>query len=466
MAGSYYGELPYNPQPNYRGGRPPGPRRVTRRAPRTRADPFLRAIPAMLATFVLGFVAAHAVNVPYWDDWEFTEVIAGTEPFTWGWVWAPHNEHRLVWQKLFAFAWGRLTGWNVAVATLFPALLICGGSLFLVRRELAQHGDLPAGAQRLLVAAISLWLFSLRQHENLTWAFELTWGALFLIVIAFREVWRTFLSEERGGARVAALLVLATFDHAAGLALDLYVIGHALVALLQRRLRTRDTVLALTAGLLLVAYFIPHEGAFKGSALSGFLTKPLRSAAYGLVYAGNSVALLWPLAVLFSLLSLCLLALALRHRLRADGAKAWADLYDERPLLVVGLFMMALVVSGRAGHGIEQASASRYVTLSLLLQWDLWTFSFATLRPHLSPRALMTGLWIALCIFLGGWSMGLAEGTLVVGHRVRALEAFERCASAPSADLRLCPSEHVYPIKETLVRRARILREKGLCFFQ
>lgn len=105
------------------------------------------------------------------------------------------------------------------------------------------------------------------------------------------------------------------------------------------------------------------------------------------MYAGNSVALLWPLAVLFSLLSLCLLALALRHRLRADGAKAWADLYDERPLLVVGFFMMALVVSGRAGHGIEQAGASRYVTMSLLLQWDLWTFSFATLRPHLSPRA-------------------------------------------------------------------------------
>lgn len=72
---------------------------MTRQVPRTKADPFLRAIPALLATFVLGFVAAHAMNVPYWDEWEFTEVIAGTEPFTWGWVWAPHNEHRLVWQK-------------------------------------------------------------------------------------------------------------------------------------------------------------------------------------------------------------------------------------------------------------------------------------------------------------------------------------------------------------------------------
>lgn len=421
-----------------------------------RPDSFLWAFPASLALFVLGFVAVHAVNVPYWDEWEFTEVVAGIEPFTWDWVWTPHNGHPLVWQKLFTYAWARLTAWNVAGAALFPALMICGGSLLLVRRELAKHGDLPAGARRLFVAALSLWLFSLRQHENLTLAFAFTWGALFLIAIAFHQVWRTFRAEGRGGALVAALLVMATFDNAAGLALDFYVIGHALVAVLRRRLRVRDAVLALTAGLLLAAYFISREGAF---APSGFLTDPPRVAAYGLVYAGNSVAFLWPLAMIFSLLSLCLLAAALRRR------GAWADLYDERPLLVIGLFMMAMVAFGRMGDAVEHAAASRYSTISLLLQWDLWTFSFATLRPHLSPRALMAGLWTAFAIFLGGWSMGLAEATLVTGHRVRALEAFERCASAPAADLRLCPSEKVYPNPEILVRRVRILREKRLCFF-
>ncbi|HEX5975205.1 MAG TPA: hypothetical protein VFY57_08610, partial [Rubrobacteraceae bacterium] len=66
-----------------------------------RPDPFLWAFPALLALFALGFAAAHAVNVPYWDEWEFTEVVAGTEPFTWNWVLTPHNEHWLVWQKLF-----------------------------------------------------------------------------------------------------------------------------------------------------------------------------------------------------------------------------------------------------------------------------------------------------------------------------------------------------------------------------
>ncbi len=417
-----------------------------------RTDSFLWAFPASLALFVLGFVAVHFVNVPYWDEWEFTEVVAGIEPFTWEWVWAPHNEHRLVWQKLFTYAWARLTAWNVALATLFPALMICGGSLLLLRRELAEHGDLPAGARRLFVAALSLWLFSLRQHENLTWSFAFTWGALFLIAIAFRQVWRTFRTEGRRGVPVAALLVMAAFNNAAGLALSLYVIGHALVAVLRRRLLARDAVLALIAGVLLTAYL--------GSrAPSGLPTNPLRVAAYGLVYAGNSVALFWPLAMIFSLLSLCLLAAALRRR------GAWADLYDERPLLVIGLFMMAMVAFGRMGNDIEQAAASRYSTISLLLQWDLWTFSFATLRPHLNPRALMAGLWTAFAIFLGGWSMGLAEAVLVTGHRVRALEAFERCASAPAADLMLCPSEKVYPNQEILVRRVRILKEKRLCFF-
>ena len=134
------------------------------------------------------------------------------------------------------------------------------------------------------------------------------------------------------------------------------------------------------------------------------------------------------------------------------------DLYDERPLLFIGLFMMTMVTFGRMGNDIGQAAASRYSTMSLLLQWDLWTLSFATLRP----RALMAGLWAAFAIFLGSWSMGLAEATFVTGHRVRALEAFERCASA---DLMPCPSEKVYPNQEVLARRVQILREKGLCFF-
>ena len=417
----------------------------------SRRDQF---IPLLLAVVVLVFVMLHMVNVPYWDEWEFTEVIAGTQPFTWDWVWAPHNEHRLVWQKLLTYGWGRLTGWNVAAATLFPALLICVGGLLLIRRELAQYDDLPAGARTLLTAAMALWLFSLRQHQNLTWGFAFTWAFLFLIVIAFSHVWRTFLSEGRGGFLVASLLVLATLDNAAGLALDLYVIGHALVVALRRRLRVRDAILALTAGLLLTVYFFPAEGVVQKSLPAD----PLQAAAFGLVYAGSSAALLWPLALLFSLLSLAFFAAALRHRLQAD-------LYDERPLLIIGLLMMAMVVAGRAGPEIQEAAASRYATISLLLQWDLWTFSFATLRSRLSERALRTGLWAAFILFLGCWLMGLAEATIVVGHRVRSLEAFERCASEPSADLLRCPGEEVFPVQEVLARRARILRERGLCFF-
>ena len=417
-----------------------------------RPDLFSWAFPALLGLFALGFAAVHAVNVPYWDEWELTEVVAGAEPFTWEWLRAPHNEHWLVWQKLFGFAWARLTAWNVAAASLFPALMICGGSLFLLRRELARHADLPAGARRLFVAALALWLFSLRQHENLTWSFAFTWGALFLIAIAFDQVWRTFRTDGRGSLLVAALLVLATFNNAAGVALDLYVIGHALVAALRRRLRARDALLALVAALLLAAYL----GAF---APRGSLAAPLRAAAFGLVYAGSSVALLWPLAMLFSLLSLGLLAAALRR------SPAWKDLYDERPLLIIGLLMMAMVAFGRAGNAIGDAAASRYSTISLLLQWDLWTFSFATLRPHLSPRALMAGLWTAVALFLGCWSMGLAEATLVTGDRVRALQAFEQCASSPAMDPRLCPGEKVYPNQEILVRRVQILKEKRLGFF-
>jgi hypothetical protein len=49
-------------------------------------------------------------RLPFTDDWYFVPVITGEAPLTFSWLWAPHNEHRIVTAKLISVVLYRITG--------------------------------------------------------------------------------------------------------------------------------------------------------------------------------------------------------------------------------------------------------------------------------------------------------------------------------------------------------------------
>ena len=68
---------------------------------------FVWGVWAVLFLFALLFVLVYGSNVPHWDDVNVVPWLVGERPVTWEWLWATHNEHRIVVPKLLlmALAW-------------------------------------------------------------------------------------------------------------------------------------------------------------------------------------------------------------------------------------------------------------------------------------------------------------------------------------------------------------------------
>ncbi len=150
--------------------------------------------PVAMAAMVLYHVAQLAPDVPFWDSWTLTELAAGEQPLTPQFLWAQHNEHRIPIQKLFVYAWARLTGWSEYGATFFPAAFIVAGVCWFLRQLRREH-PLPPLGEACLLLAISLLGLTLRQWENLFWSFQFSFGLLFLITIIFAGAVKAFAAN-------------------------------------------------------------------------------------------------------------------------------------------------------------------------------------------------------------------------------------------------------------------------------
>ena len=170
-------------------------------------------------------VARTAVNVPYWDQWQFAPLLldAARGHLDLRELWAQHNEHRLIVPRLLMLALAFLTGWNVRwelVACVLLNLITLG----LLARTLvrAVRPSFPRLGPWLVVVA-SLLTFSPSQWENWTsgWQCQMFLHVLFV-------AWIALLLVDWHGTwpRLCAILGLAA------LALGSFAAGLSVVAML------------------------------------------------------------------------------------------------------------------------------------------------------------------------------------------------------------------------------------------
>src|ERR1700738_3534268 len=75
--------------------------------------------PAMIATLgipvLVALVFRRAVEVPFWDEWEWADLVyaAHRHTLTFGQLWAPHNEHRIFVPTLIMLGLDAAGGWSV-----------------------------------------------------------------------------------------------------------------------------------------------------------------------------------------------------------------------------------------------------------------------------------------------------------------------------------------------------------------
>src|SRR5262249_34675923 len=70
---------------------------------------FVWLIWAVCTLIPVYLTTVYGPRLPYSDDWNLVPLITGHEPLSLAWLWAPHNEHRIVTVKLVSIILYRLT---------------------------------------------------------------------------------------------------------------------------------------------------------------------------------------------------------------------------------------------------------------------------------------------------------------------------------------------------------------------
>ncbi|MDX2231836.1 MAG: hypothetical protein NW220_19540 [Leptolyngbyaceae cyanobacterium bins.349] len=326
----------------------------------------LYLIPAFLLVW---FVSVFAVNIPYWDQWSlvdfFDQVASGTVSFQD--FWAQHNEHRILFPKLIIVALAFLTQWNIGWELCVNVLLGCAiflGIYWISAHQTASHDFIFHAANLTTCVAI----FSLVQWENWLWGFQIAWflinGCLILTILILARNALTWTKL----CLVAMLCAIASFSSAHGLLIWIVVIPLIFVASKNIRHFIKVGLVWITLfGICYRLYFIEYQKPANHPALALSLQDIFQVKDYFLSFLGTGI--LYKSSITTWAGTLLILSFAYFFII-------WLKRYNQlffrqaAPWIVLGLFPILfglLVAVGRSGLGVEQASSSRYTTVSLLL---------------------------------------------------------------------------------------------------
>ena len=375
---------------------------------------------------VLVIVLKRAVEIPYWDEWEWAELIYGahTHALTFAQLWAPHNEHRILVPNLVVLALDAAGGWSV-VREQIISLVFLGLTQLTVWAIIRRTVREPRRGWCFLIATVLL--FGFVQEENLGWGFQMAWFICDLCLVV--AVWALTRPRRTPFDLALALATgtIASLSSSQGLVVWL----SGLVAILLIPRRVGPTAIAwITVGAIVTA--IVRSGSPGGDPAGhvGFAHVGLLGQ-YSLIYLGA------PLAWSFGTEAAKLAGSAFVFWSVALAATLWRarSLLRVRvgPWLAIAAYPVACAIAtgpARAGFGLVQANASRYTSITTLGWIALIAATFAAVprgRIRVSLAAVPAAFVIIASVVqtftgYGAWhqhsaDLSRARADLAVGDR-------------------------------------------------
>ena len=310
-------------------------------------------------------VARRAVDVPFWDEWEWTDLIykmhVGTLAFSD--VWAQHSEHRMLFPNLIMLGLARFGGWHPVREQFFSlALLVASQAMVVaVMQRSARSTFATFGA-----LAATLLLFGTWQWENFNWGFQTAW---FLCDAAAIAVVALLAQPKRRPMHVVLAVVVALVgSYSSSQGLVIWAVGAVALVLTGRR---GYALLGIWLPIAAIAFAVYRHGMFAvDTGHLNIIGHPLLAARYILVYLGSplgrTLGAMW--SGIAGLIAICALAASFTLDFRSPYRKYRFGRNASWYALAVFSLLCALATSiGRAGFGIDQGLASRYTTISGLL---------------------------------------------------------------------------------------------------
>lgn len=332
----------------------------------------LRILPLLIAAIppvLIVMSVFHAgTTVPMEDHWDMIPLLERDAAGTLGLrdLWAQQNEHRYVVPWLFMLGLARATRWNIQAELFLNIAFSLLGVAALVTLVLRACRGPACVAWSWLVLAISLVTFSQVKWENWLWGMSAPAfaSALAACLTVAALAW---LGPTLRGLVVALAAALAgVFSFANGLVLLVAVpVGLLADPRASMRQRIRLASIAIGVGAAAIVLYLTglrHPAKHPNPWL--FLERPFAFIGYVLTYIGA------PLGSPDVALSLAWGAMG-AAALATSAVWLWRRVPDSRtdvlPWLLLALWVVgsgAMAGIGRLGVGLEQATSSRYTTMS------------------------------------------------------------------------------------------------------
>jgi hypothetical protein len=372
---------------------------------------------------------------------------------TWAELWRNHNEHRIFFPELVMLGLGILAHGNVT-ADMYVSEALLG--VLLAVFLFAARKQLPQSRAAWLMVPIAFLVFNFRQHDNMLWAFQIT----FLMTATFSVLTLFFLSRIREESSKIPLLgaavtgVVAAFSSAQGLLVWPIGLMQIIIAPLAKR---RKIVTAATWGSFGLGVWLSY---FHGYQVSADGTPYAFSAEYLLLSIGGALASDTTVALIVGVLLLALTVAALSFVI---VRRQWQTQSFWLACLAYSLAALGAMMIGRCGFGARQAMMSRYATFSMPLVVAVYVLIASQCRDrvdHLAERLLrgaliLTMVAVGICFFRG----------FMIGSRVRCEREAARQIFATMDSQSDQTLVQYYPDVAEIRRDAAELRRMQYSFF-
>ncbi len=359
---------------------------------------------AVMVALAIFYVARYGCEIPILDELDYVDVLVGDKPMTAKWLWAFHNEDRIVIPKLIQAFVLRLTAANFRVTTYLGVTLLAlsAGAMMVASRKLR---GAAAYSDALFPILLLHW-----GHFHTFWSgFQVQFVtscclALVLLLIIVRQ---PGVPGPRASLVAGACLVALPLCGAQGLLivppLAVWLGGCALVPwLAARRQETASQpwraafeaipglALAATAGMVIAACVQGYRKMGHHPAGAGLLAAARTTAEFMAANLGPTGGSLWPISAVIVvgsvLLALIPLGLVIRRQ-PAERARAFGML-----LFFCSCCLLSLAVGlGRSGYGPGAGAESRYAIMATpLLCWA--SFSWLLYGGGTAARPAQLGL--------------------------------------------------------------------------
>lgn len=264
---------------------------------------------------------------------------------------AQHQEHRILFPRIFMLYLSRLTHWDtrVEIWLQIPAALLVVFNLEMIRRR--------AGGSVWLIPVAAAWLISPQAWEVWMQGFMLHFWAPLLCLTGI--LW---LGYCRLGALWCVLLsFVAMYSHAGGL----FCWPIALLVLWHARQKLDDIIATAVFGLILgVVYFWDFQPERQNQYATA-LHHPIQATRYFFGYLGNGFGFGTSLPAMELSIVVGLVFFAL------FDWQFWRRPDHSFPWLLLGLFAIGLAAASTGSRMLQTPLQSRYVIFSVLLPISL-----------------------------------------------------------------------------------------------